>query len=421
VRISKAALAALPLRASAAGTTESHMDHLPQLVMDRCLSGSDVLPRFVAANFEGGRHVEAETITMPRRGFGLRPITIMAVSDRVMYEALVDALSASLPSPSRGPGSWLVFDDFGMPGSSATDEYVVSIDIASCYEYIDHRLLRSELIIHSMQVERVDALMALLLELCGRPIGLPQMLASSDRLGDTYLHAIERALARNGHRLLRFADDFKVLASTWADANAVVEEAADIARRFGLVLSTEKTRIRKTSTLVATRVAAETLVQDYFELAKEGFEGLDWIIGSYGEIDEIESELDDDEAQQDAFLTILSDWIKLPEEQLSVHARLVGRAISILHSAPTRLSDDVITAVVYKEPIRLEAICAYIRSRSESDANWTTLLALVRMERQAPWAKLWLLHTAGEIERGVGQRRTKFGVGHESSFGTNTK
>jgi hypothetical protein len=320
-----------------------------------------------------------------------------------MYSALLESIAEDLPEPTRRPANWAALNEFGLPSSTETDKYLVSFDIAACYEYVSHPLLRTELILHTMNVVTVDSLMSLLDETFGRPMGLPQMMTTSDVLADAYLDAMERALVRKGHRLIRYADDFKVLAADWATANAVIEDASNIARQFGLVLSSEKTNIRRAETLQTEREEVATFIQKYFQSAQEDLVDLDYVLGDYGELEEVEIAPDDDEALREAHKRVLNDWLDLPSDETHIHQKLVGRALRSLQDDPDRLSDTVLGQIVYREPIRVELVCQYILARAEIASNWESLRILVEIKRQPPWTKLWLLHTAGSLVSAGGQ------------------
>ena len=133
MRIDNAAIKKLDLSSASKSVVGVPLDHFPLLTSDRCLDSSTAdLTKWTSTIFEAGHFVQAETVTMPRRGFGPRPVTLMASTDRVMRSALLGALRAELPGPTRGQGKWPAFSNFGMPETESTDNYVVNIDIAAC-------------------------------------------------------------------------------------------------------------------------------------------------------------------------------------------------------------------------------------------------------------------------------------------------
>lgn len=402
---------------AAQDTVARRLDHFPELITDACLvDASNVLEKHALAQFRGGRPPVHETITMPRKGFGPRPALIMAPETRTLYTALVDGLSDSLPSPSRGAGQWDVHHGFGLEGNH---EYVVELDVASCYEYINHRVLGDELLLRSMDVELVDALEELLKGLFPRGYGIPQMLPASDRLADAYLSIMDRKLSRTGHELHRFADDFRVLADDWEVANRVIEEAAECAREIGLVLSSEKTRVFKRETLAeaaaADRRPFTDLVAEAWGRAPRLSDFL--VLGPYEEMDVDDSEADPDEFEiaRGASRRVLSDWTPRAErrdQQPPGLRRLLTFSLVVLIDDDERIAADTLADLVFDDPQRLEQVCRYLKYRGEDsrfrrERHWSALWALTSMGRQSPWAKLWLLDVIGSLPMTREAKRAK--------------
>lgn len=397
MRTSRAVLENCGLHAAAAGVTSNPMDRLPLLATDRCLADAPAAVRSSAiSNFATGTGVESETLTMPRSGFGPRPINIIETSARAVYDALTEQIRPSLPGETRSRENW---DRFAAVGVFApSDTYVVELDIASCYEYIEHDRLRQEILVQTMNVDAADAIIDLLGDVFSRPRGLPQLLGSSDLLSDTYLAGIERALLRSGYDVYRYADDFKVLTTSWGEANDVIETAADVAREFGLVLSTAKTTIRRAETLLEQRKNLVDFLSKYFKAAREDLTRTDIFPSPYGDLEEVDTEPSDREAYEEAFWRILSEWCQAgTERELPFHSHHIPLALSYLKNANRRIGDEVLRQIVFSRPVHLQAVLGYVAARPEAEANWTSLSALAEMERQSPWAKIWLLDTAQRL------------------------
>ncbi|WP_307836386.1 reverse transcriptase domain-containing protein [Arthrobacter tumbae] len=376
------------------------MDRLPLMITDRCLSESvRELVQFVDATYATGAHPYSETLTMPRASSGPRPVNIIAAQDRIIYHALVERLRPALPPETRSSENWSKFASVGV--ESRADAYIVEFDMASCYEYIDHVTLRRELILQSMDVEGVTAVMEFLQSIFGRFRGLPQLIRSSDLLSDVYLEGIERELLRGGSTPARYADDFKVVSENWGAANTIIETAADVARDYGLILSTGKTNIRKSVTVTEDRARFIDFLVKYFNAAKGDLSRVDVFSDNYGDPEEVESTADSKEAYTVAFRRILDEWYAAQvghdsAVNIDFHARHIPLALSWLRDADERIGDDILDQIVFRAPLKLNSVLAYIRSRKEHLLNWDTILRLVSSERQSPWARLWLLSAAQE-------------------------
>lgn len=125
--------------------------------------------------------------------------------------------------------------------NSTVTQYVVKADITAFYEYVDHGILRRELLSRTGDYAAIECLMSLLGDAQGRTFGLPQLLDSSDRLSEVYIDAVERAVLRRGWAVWRFNDDFRLAASDYGAALAAIEDLAAAARVVGLTLSDGKT------------------------------------------------------------------------------------------------------------------------------------------------------------------------------------
>jgi hypothetical protein len=387
------------LISAATEVTTKGLDRLPALVMDRCLGKSPAtLADAVAGLGSTGRTCDVEILTLPRRNFVPRPVTLMAPEFRVAYVALVKALASNLPSGGHSSEAYEQHRAFGVPGDGRTfDDYLVETDIASCHEYIDHARLREELILQSMDVEASTHLVELLSEVHGSPRGLPQLMAASDALADAYLQSMERALLRRGWRVSRYADDFRILAKDWGSATVAIEDAAEAARNLGLVLSTEKTVVRKSSTVQAAIQQEDEFLATYLTNA----EGRTEVELLFGDLYEEPSEFDVPEDEADAFRVamhkLLLDWSNDDNRAERPFGRFLPLALLALRTADLRVNDQILEDVVFRIPILLEGVASYIIARDTEEENWETLARLCKMRRQSPWAKIWLLHTADTL------------------------
>ncbi len=395
MQVDEAVLKKLNLSDAAKAVTTGHLDRFPPLIMDTCLGGlgSPLVP-YVVSGFSAGAVVHTETLTMPRRGFSPRPVTIMSPAVRTLYAAIIAKLAEPL-SANRTSEAWDKHEKFGDPveGDPFSAEYLVEFDIASCYEYVDHARLREELLLRTMDVRHTEQVIALLGEMYPSARGLPQLSTSSDVLADTYLEVLERALLRTNSEVSRFADDFKVEADDWGEATKVIEDAAEQARALGLILAADKTHIWKSSTLIARRKDSEEFLDKYFAAAKTALTEIDWLFGGYGG-GAVEIPPGDEEALREAFRQVFQDWFMAQPADMPKHSQYLPAALSALPGHEVRVPHEWLVELVFRQPLRLEAVSNYILARTDQAENWVSLKKLADMPRQSPWAKLWLLHVA---------------------------
>ena len=187
---------------------------------------------------------------MPKKSGGTRPLDIPCVIDRVAQRAAADVLSRLLEPH---------FEDvsFGYrPGRSVQQavarvatlrrqgyQWVVDGDIRCFFENVPHGMVLARLGAH-VPDNRVIQLVSLWLESFadgGR--GLAQGSPLSPLLSNLHLDAVDEAMDASGARLVRFADDFLVLAKTATKAEEALDRMAKLLAGHGLELNREKTRI----------------------------------------------------------------------------------------------------------------------------------------------------------------------------------
>lgn len=395
----------LPMRKAARKTIRSSLLQMPRLISDRSLQ--DAEEQLVEQTISRAKHGFSpilEMISMPKSGFGPRPVGILSPEARTLYEAIGERLKPDLPASSRDK-SLNAHEEFGASNiSNNSMATLVDFDIAACYEYVDHGILGEELVIQTRDSEAVIALQALLLEVFPRGIGIPQAMETSHLLADAYLDKIERSIIRAGYSVSRFADDFRVVATSSGAAYEVIESSVDLARQSGLVLADGKTKIRSALNVKQDIDERENVLQGYKSQAHDELKSIDLVQIGYDDFAFNEIEPNKEDVDFAALTQVVQDWAaddfwQSPRKRRAL-ASLGSRALQVLQGAPGRVSNDALVQIVERQPVRLYAVVSYLASRSETMDNWSALKELVRLPRQSPWAKLWMLHLADSLEEG---------------------
>lgn len=404
MRLELKLLNSLNLQNAAKADLPRWRDRFPPMIMERCLqSAGSAVVNYIMTAYQSGILVPSETLTMPKSGFGLRPVTVTDLPSRLLYSALVNSLAVALPPPTRGQGKWDEFQNFGIEGSH---EYVVELDVASFYEFIDHKKLKNELLLHSMNVDASLAVEAYLQELMRDTRGIPQMLSPSDRLADTYLGALDRRLAQDGYVMCRYVDDIRILASNWDDANTAIELASEYARDLGLILSLKKTGILRRATLVERQSSENKFYKDHFDRTQAAMTKIR-LVGSYDNVRAVKIKPEEKEAARAAAWRIITDWwtnVKGRGPQVENPGpiqRFITRGLYVLREHPDQLDPQLLADIVFFDGRKIEQVAGYLVARTqvfpEGVRDLRPLYLLAAMGRQSPWFKLWLLYAIEQM------------------------
>lgn len=198
------------------------------------------------------------TFDIPKPAGGTRTLAIPAVRDRVLQGAALDVLGPRIEAeledtsfayrPGRSHRSALdrvrTLRDEGF-------RYVAEADVDAFFDSVDHDLLLDRLAGVAPAPDLLDLvrlwLTADAVDAQGRRTprtrGLPQGAAISPALANLFLDDLDEALARDGHCLVRFADDFVVLARTRERAEDALDLSESVLAELALRLKPSKTGV----------------------------------------------------------------------------------------------------------------------------------------------------------------------------------
>ena len=128
-------------------------------------------------------------------------------------------------------------------GSYTAQYYVVKADLTSYYDTISHHELREELVLYSSAVDTIDTLIGALGALMGTNRGVPQFTAFSDLLSEVFGDLIVRSVKRQQVDLFRYADDFRIISSSYQEALHHLEILDRSACAYATLLNERKTGI----------------------------------------------------------------------------------------------------------------------------------------------------------------------------------
>lgn len=188
---------------------------------------------------------------IPKPNGGERRLDIPTVADRIVQTAAAQAAGPVIDRRLE-PESFAYRPGRGVAQAVAAVvrarrdgfRWTAEGDIQTFFEAIPHTLLLEKLL-RAARDERFVDLVALWLE-CHAPsgIGIPQGSPISPLLANLHLDCVDEAVATRGIRLVRYADDFLLLAKTAGEAEAALERMAATLAEHGLRLNPEKTSLR---------------------------------------------------------------------------------------------------------------------------------------------------------------------------------
>ncbi len=210
-------------------------------------------------------------IWVPKRNYLLRPGSIPALEDRIIFQALIDEIAPLLEAhvipmaeevvySSRLHSSdnsermflhprdlWLSFKDKAIEYSKSSEiNFVLLTDIASYFENIDLRLLIDTVNSAGVSPDFTDAVRRILsIWANGRTRGLPQMMAPCSLLANVYLSQVDRNMVLLGYKYIRYVDDIRIFVSSEVELRRALLDLTNQLKACYLDVQASKTKFEK--------------------------------------------------------------------------------------------------------------------------------------------------------------------------------
>lgn len=196
------------------------------------------------------RPAPARKLAIPKKSGGTRTLTIPSVVDRVAQAAVAltigPTLDAEMEDSSfayrRGRGVVQAVRRVATLRRQGF-RWTVDADIDSYFDSIPHERLLDRLERSTGDDALIDLIAHWLEWYAPGGVGVPQGSPISPLLANLYLDDVDEAMAAHGLRLVRYADDFVLLAKHEAAAERGLERVTAILAEQGLTLNQAKTRI----------------------------------------------------------------------------------------------------------------------------------------------------------------------------------
>ena len=374
----------------------------------------------------------ASIVFANKESHGTRPLHVMFLTDRILYRLLVSRLAKQLPE--RFSSRPAIGDFRRRPLAVSGVRYVVTSDVTSYYEYIDHELLRSDLLDQTGDQLATESLTTLLSSVMSRAIGLPQVHPSSDVLGDTYIDPVRRGLMRNGYASFTYSDDLRIAVGSLGEARAALEACQAAVRERGLVLNDRKTftfgRDKYEQSLNEYSQAEERLFTsgtptDPFDLGSLDSEYADGSVGvsaPFLGVMPIEGPEEDDvlqdpttqetgqgddqriRAAERAWQIWAQGESQSTPQEAAITRSLIGRALPALAISRDTRPLDELTRLLTFEPSLTPNVSRYLIELANGGPQSRTrvraaLDAITSLSLLSPWQEMWLADVAGSIRR----------------------
>lgn len=190
------------------------------------------------------------TVPIPKKNGGERILAIPCIVDRVA-QATAAALVSPILEKTFARSSYAYRPGRGVAQAVQAilrhrrDGYrwAAEGDVERCFDEIPHELLLHKLEQAAGDARLVDLVARWLIAYAPAGIGIPQGSPISPLLCNLHLDAVDDAIDGSGVRLVRYADDFVILAKSPGKAKAALEHMAAQLRMNGLSLNPDKSRL----------------------------------------------------------------------------------------------------------------------------------------------------------------------------------
>lgn len=189
-------------------------------------------------------------VSVPKKSGGMRVLTLFTIEDRVMHKALALWLTPRL-EPEFEDASHGYRKGRGVNTAVARVaflrragfQWTVDADIEAFFDQVRHDKVLALLEKYIVNAPVAALVQRILAANGAEGRGLPQGSALSPLLANLMLDPLDEAFSKSGMRIVRYADDFVILAKSREGAEKALAGAGRLLAEAGLRLHPEKTRI----------------------------------------------------------------------------------------------------------------------------------------------------------------------------------
>jgi len=216
---------------------------------------------------------------LPKPSLTLRPMAVLAVSDRIIFQAIANVIAergrstlamvtnrqsfANVLSKRRQKQffapwkqQYRLFQEKFCELVEEGNVWLAETDLAAFYETIDHTTLFNRLregkFLDERSLEHLQAYLPIWSSVrSGTQVarGVPQGCLASDLLANIFLYDLDRELAVQEYYYLRYVDDIRVISKTKDAVQRGLIQIDTTLKSIGLLLQTKKTMVRQITDL----------------------------------------------------------------------------------------------------------------------------------------------------------------------------
>lgn len=211
----------------------------------------------------------------PKASQTLRPMAVLAIKDRVVFQAIANVIAEkgrstlsiianrqSFANVLQGPDKIPMFNHWKQQNyifqkrfSDLFEEgnlWLAETDIAAFYEMIDHKrlfeILQKDVFLDEQVLSYLEAYLPVWASIKREnkaSRGVPQGCLSSDLLAGVFLHELDEMLSSHECHYLRYVDDIRLLSDKKEAVQRGLIQIDITLKSIGLILQTNKTTLRR--------------------------------------------------------------------------------------------------------------------------------------------------------------------------------
>lgn len=285
--------------------------------------------------------------------------------------------------------------------SSGNYQYVVLADIADYYNQIGHHRVRNALEVAGVSPERAKNLENFLMNLTGgQSRGLPVGPTASIILAEACLGDVDSFLLRKGLVFTRYVDDFRIFATTRAEAYRALHDLSEyLYTAHRLALQSHKTRIISVDEFFENELIDPEKLEEQqkIRLIQQYIEEMNMF--GYPEFDDVDSGLEINEGivVLETIKELFDYCVATPRLHLGVSRYILRRATKLRTNA---LQSHVLFHLEKLAPVMRE-VAIYLGKTTRSQNISKVSVGIINFLQNSdlafvPFVKLWLIYVLTE-------------------------